>query len=122
MQWPLARRMPRGRSPPDLALDPLSQQRIRDVTTVGSFYRSGMIFGLVTIGLGALASSYRWWLASWQRLRRISLLEELDVGDMNRVVTALNRTQIQNARAALLASTTAALAAVRIGVEATLDF
>jgi hypothetical protein len=34
-----------------------------------------MIFGLeIAIGLGALASSYLWWLASRQRLRRISRL------------------------------------------------
>lgn len=81
-----------------------------------------MIFWLdITIGLGALASSYLWWLASRQRLRRMSRLEELDAGDMNRIVTALNRTQILNARAALLASATAALAAVRMGVQAMLD-
>lgn len=82
-----------------------------------------MIFGLdIAIGLGALASSYLWWLASRQRLRRISRLEELDAGDMNRIVTALNRTQILNARAALLASATAALATVRMGVQAVRDF
>ena len=41
------------------------------------------------------------------------LLLEFDAGDINRIVAALNRTQILNARAALLASATAALAAVR---------
>lgn len=75
----------------------------------------------ITIGLGALISSCLWWLASRQRLRRISRLEELDAGDMNRIVTALNRTQILNARAALLASATAAVAAVRMGVQAMHD-
>jgi hypothetical protein len=73
------------------------------------------------IGLCALASSYVWWLASRQRLRRISRLEELDAADMNRLVTILNRTQILNARAALLASATAALAALRIGIQAVRD-
>jgi hypothetical protein len=73
------------------------------------------------IGLCALASSYVWWLASRQRLRRISRLEELDAADMNRLVTVLNRTQILNARAALLASSTAALAALRIGLQAVRD-
>lgn len=73
------------------------------------------------IGLCALASSYVWWLASRQRLRRISRLEELDAADMNRLVTVLNRTQILNARAALLASATAALAALRIGLQAVRD-
>ncbi len=73
------------------------------------------------IGLCALASSAVWWLASRQRLRRISRLEELDAADMNRLVTVLNRTQILNARAALLASVTAALAALRIGLQAVRD-
>ncbi len=73
------------------------------------------------IGLCALASSYVWWLASRQRLRRISRLEELDAADMNRLVTVLNRTQILNARAAMLASATAALAALRIGLQAVRD-
>lgn len=82
-----------------------------------------MIFVLdLAIGLGALASSYLWWLASRQRIRRISRLEELDAGDMNRIVTALNRTQILNARAALLASMTAAFAAFRMCVQAMRDF
>ncbi len=40
---------------------------------------------------------------------------------MNRLVTVLNRTQILNARAALLASVTAALAALRIGIQAVRD-
>ncbi len=73
------------------------------------------------IGLGALASSFVWWLASRQRLRRISRLEELEAGDMNRIVTTLNRTQILNARAALLASATALLAAVRMCFQIALD-
>jgi hypothetical protein len=81
-----------------------------------------MMVGLdIAIGLGALMSSYVWWLASRQRLRRISRLEELDAADMNRIVTALNRTQMLNARAALLASVTAALAAARVCVQAILD-
>lgn len=73
------------------------------------------------IGLGALASSFVWWLASRQRLRRLSRLDELEAGDMNRIVTALNRTQILNVRAALLASATALLAAVRMGFQTVLD-
>lgn len=72
------------------------------------------------IGLGALASAFVWWLASRQRLRRMSRLEELDAGDINRIVTALNRTQILNARAALLASAAALLAAARMGLQTAL--
>jgi hypothetical protein len=75
----------------------------------------------IAIGLGALVSSWLWWLASRQRLRRVSRLEELDAGDINRIVIALNRTQILNARAALVASATAALAAVRMGILAIAD-
>jgi hypothetical protein len=73
------------------------------------------------IGAGALLSSWLWWLASRQRLRRISRLEELDAGDVNRIVTALNRTQILNSRAAVAASATAALAALRMSLQAWID-
>lgn len=73
------------------------------------------------IGFGALASSWLWWLAGRQRLRRISRLVELDAGDVNLIVTALNRTQILNSRAALVASATAALAAIRMGLQAWAD-
>lgn len=75
----------------------------------------------VLIGSGALASSWLWWLASRQRLRRISRREELDAGDLNRIVTTLNRTQILNSRAALVASATAALAALRMALQAWAD-
>ncbi|MFC5423741.1 hypothetical protein ACFPOB_29855 [Bosea eneae] len=75
----------------------------------------------VLIGSGALASSWFWWLASRQRLRRISRREELDAGDLNRIVTALNRTQILNSRAALVASAAAAVAALRMALQAWAD-
>ncbi|MGY6251388.1 hypothetical protein ACXIUS_28280 [Bosea thiooxidans] len=75
----------------------------------------------IAIGVGALASSWLWWLASRQRLRRVSRLEELDAADINRIVIALNRTQILNAWAALVASAAAALAAVRMGILAFVD-
>jgi hypothetical protein len=52
----------------------------------------------------------------------MSRLEELDAGDVNRIVIALNRTQILNARAAWLASATAALAAARMAIQTMLDF
>jgi hypothetical protein len=67
----------------------------------------------VAIGLGAL-SSWFWWLASQQRIRRVSRLEHLDAADINRIVITLNRTQLLNARAALIASLTAAAAAVGV--------
>ncbi|MCA0406618.1 MAG: hypothetical protein LCH39_10755 [Proteobacteria bacterium] len=80
-----------------------------------------LLFFDISIAALALVSAWYWWLASRQRLRRISRDEELDAADINRIVTALNRTQIMNARAALLASGTAILAAIRMLVQAMLD-
>lgn len=62
----------------------------------------------------ALASAWFWWLASRQRVRRIARNEVLDAADMNRIVTALNRTQILNSRAALATALTALFAAARL--------
>ncbi len=70
-------------------------------------------FGIVA---AALASSWLWWKASGQRLRRISRREELDAADINRMVTALNRTQMLNARAALATAIAAFLAGARIAI------
>ncbi len=66
------------------------------------------------IALAACLSAWFWWVASRQRVRRISRTEELDAGDMNRIVTALNRTQILNSRAALFTALAAGAAAARI--------
>ena len=70
------------------------------------------------IASGALLSAWFWWVASRQRVRRISRHEVLDAADVNRIVTALNRTQILNARAALATALAAVLAALRIGLGA----
>ena len=64
----------------------------------------------------ALASAWLWWKASTQRIRRISRNEELDAGDINRIVTALNRAQILNSRAALATAVAAFFAGVRIAI------
>lgn len=80
-----------------------------------------LLFFDISIAALALVSAWYWWLASRQRLRRISRDEVLDAADINRIVTALNRTQMMNARAALLASATAILAAVRMLVQAMID-
>ncbi len=82
-----------------------------------------MLFAFdVLIGAGALLSAYLWWLASRQRLRRVSRLEEFDAADINRILTAVNRTQILSSRAALAASAVAALASIRMIVQAVGDF
>ena len=70
------------------------------------------------IASGALLSAWFWWVASGQRVRRISRHEVLDAADVNRIVTSLNRTQILNSRAALATALAALLAALRIGVGA----
>lgn len=68
------------------------------------------------IGAAALVSAWFWWAASRQRLRRISRDEALDAADFNRMVVALNRAQILNARAALATAVAAGLAALRIAL------
>jgi hypothetical protein len=66
----------------------------------------------------SLAAAWLWRAASRQRVRRISRLEVLDAADINRLVTALNRTQILNARAALTTAAAAVMAAFRVCLDA----
>ena len=66
----------------------------------------------------ALASAFLWWAASRHRVRRISRHEVLDAADINRLVTALNRTQILSSRAAFATALAAVLAAVRVCLSA----
>ncbi|WP_293861843.1 hypothetical protein [uncultured Alsobacter sp.] len=66
----------------------------------------------------ALLASWLWLQASRQRLRRLSRHEDLDAADMNRIVVAINRTQILNARAALASALAAALTGVRFALDA----
>jgi hypothetical protein len=66
----------------------------------------------------AIVSAWLWWLASGRRLRRVSRHEVLDASDLNRIVTALNRTQILNARAALTTACAALLGAARVCLSA----
>ncbi len=68
------------------------------------------------IVLAALVSSWMWWRASCQRVRRVSRNEELDAADINRLVTALNRTQILNSRAALATAAATVLAGIRLAL------
>lgn len=65
----------------------------------------------------ALVSAWMWWKASRQRMRRISRREVLDAADINRLVTALNRTQILNARAALSTAIATVLAGFRLALS-----
>ena len=63
--------------------------------------------------LAALAASWLWYLAGRRPIRRISRFEELNAADMNRMVTAFNRSSILNRRAALASAASAACVALR---------
>jgi membrane protein implicated in regulation of membrane protease activity len=71
----------------------------------------------VAIIVAALASAWLWWRASRQRLRRISRNEVLDHADINRIVIAMNRTQILNSQGALATAIAALLAGLRLSVN-----
>jgi hypothetical protein len=67
--------------------------------------------------VAALASAWLWWLASRQRVRRVSRNEELNYADINRIVTAMNRTQILNSRAAFATAVAAGAAGLRLAIN-----
>ncbi len=71
--------------------------------------------------IAAFVASWLWYRASGRRLRRVSRREELDAGDINRIVTAINRAQILNMQAALATAVAAAIAALRFAVAALVD-
>lgn len=71
------------------------------------------LFGIAT----AVLASWLWYLASRRRLRRISRYETLDAADLNRMVTAMNRSSLLNGRAALAAAASAASLALRFAVD-----
>jgi hypothetical protein len=77
---------------------------------------------VVALDLGAmlcaLAAAWFWLAASRARLRRVSRFEALDAADINRIVVAINRNQLLNARAALAAGASALMAALRFGLDA----
>ncbi|WP_374311687.1 hypothetical protein [Dongia sp.] len=62
--------------------------------------------------LSAALSAWFWWKASGRRLRRVERNEELDSRDLNRIIVAINRSQILNARAAISTAVSAALIAL----------
>jgi hypothetical protein len=51
--------------------------------------------------LTALAAAWLWYRASCQSIRRVSRNEEINSLDLNRIITAINRTQAMNRRAAI---------------------
>ncbi|MDN3646046.1 hypothetical protein QWY75_07490 [Pontixanthobacter aestiaquae] len=71
---------------------------------------------LLTVCIALLACAL-WLRASRRKVRRISKHETLDYADFNRLVTAVNRTQILNAQAALATGAATALACVSLMVD-----
>lgn len=72
----------------------------------------------LSIVFATLASAWLWWLAGRRHVRRVTRDEDLDAADINRLVIALNRTQILNSRAALATACAAVLAAIRVALNA----
>ena len=65
----------------------------------------------------ALLAAWLWYQSGRRRLRRISRFEDLDSLDLNRVVTAINRSNFLNGRAALAAAVSAACLALRFAAD-----
>jgi hypothetical protein len=70
------------------------------------------LFDLLAL-LTAIMAAWLWFRASRNQVRRISLHEELDAQDFNRIVTQMNRTQILNRRAALATAASALTIALK---------
>jgi hypothetical protein len=75
-----------------------------------------IFFDVLTIAL-ALLAAYLWFASSRTRYRRISRHEAIDAGDLNRMIVALNRSQIANQRAALATAASALMLALRLFVD-----
>lgn len=71
----------------------------------------------VAIILAAVMSAWFWLQAAGKPQRRVSKFEDFNHADLNRLVTALNRSCILNARAAV----TTAVAALLGGFHVALD-
>ena len=71
----------------------------------------------VTIVVAAVMSAWFWLQAAGKPQRRVSKFEDLNQADTNRLVTALNRARILNARAAVATAIAALLGGLRIGLD-----
>ncbi len=69
----------------------------------------GIVSALIAAGL--------WLRASTARVRRVSRDETLDAADINRIVIAVNRSQILNRRAALATAVSAVATALRFALD-----
>ena len=64
--------------------------------------------------VAALLASWLWFKSSQNRLRRVSKDEHLNAADINRMVVAINRSQILNAQAAFVTAISASAVALRM--------
>ncbi|WP_248285044.1 hypothetical protein [Alteriqipengyuania abyssalis] len=69
------------------------------------------------IVVAAVLSACFWLRASGKRVRRVSKHETFDYADINRLVVALNRAQILNARAAKATAAAALLGGLRVMLD-----
>lgn len=64
--------------------------------------------------LASAAAAWYWYSASRRTVRRMTRDEALDAADLNRIVTAINRNQLLNSRAALASAIAAFFAIMRL--------
>jgi hypothetical protein len=64
--------------------------------------------------LATVLAAYLWFIASGERIRRVSKTEEINSLDLNRIIVTMNRTQMLNARAALASAMAALIVAGRL--------
>lgn len=80
-----------------------------------------IFFDVLTIAFAFLAA-WLWLQSSRTRYRRISRHEAIDAGDLNRIIVAMNRSQIANQRAALATAASAFTLALRLLLDLLLRF
>lgn len=71
----------------------------------------------ISIVIAAFVSAWFWLQAGGRPMRRVSKYEEFNHADLNRLVTALNRARLHNARAAIATAIAALLAGLRVALD-----
>jgi len=75
-----------------------------------------LVFDVIAM-VAAFISAILWFMASGKSLRRVQRKEVIDEHDINRIVTAFNRNQILNGRAALATAISATAVGLRFVVQ-----
>lgn len=71
----------------------------------------------LAIVIAAVFSAWFWLQAAGKPQRRVSKFEEFNHADINRLITALNRARILNARAAVTTAIAALLGGFRVALD-----